>query len=250
VRYDLTSETGAIYASAAATRRPVRDGFPDQVRPRLRRSRGPGKRIDEVHQAKAFIAETRAAELAKAAAELKTMGVDWSDRRLTSSRRATGADAEHRREAGDRSDQQRGHGRRGDAAQGHRHEQGTQTLYASTDEQERRPMFDNKELILGKIEPGKSRTATAPSATARSRAPHRSTRRSPRTRRASARSRRKRSRAQTGSRSTSTKRAARTGRRRDSRTIRALERPTFAFTYDIEDNRGGANVTACAARRG
>ena len=39
----------------------------------------PGKRTDQVRQAKPFIADTRKAEVDKVADELKGIGIDWSD---------------------------------------------------------------------------------------------------------------------------------------------------------------------------
>ena len=59
------------------------------------------------------------------AAELKAMGVDWSDAPAGRRRgHPAGAAADRRREGRDRPPEQRGHRRRADGAQGHRHEQG------------------------------------------------------------------------------------------------------------------------------
>jgi carboxyl-terminal processing protease len=124
----------------------------------------PGKRADEVRQAKQFIAETRHAEVDKVADELRTMGADWTD---------APADAPAAQppapppgvEVKVETDPPSGEVVAGNAmtlkvtVNNH----GPQTLYrlhavATSDS----PMFDNKEFVFGKLEPGKTRTATAP----------------------------------------------------------------------------------------
>ena len=213
---------------------------------------GPGKRIDEVHQAKAFIAETRAAELAKAAAELKTMGVDWSDAPadvVAASPPAPMPNIDVKLET-DRTNNEVTAGE-GMLLKVTVTNKGTQTLYrldgtSKSDD----PMFDNKELILGKIEPGKSRTATAPLGYCEIEG-HRIGSTAPIAKDAP--------RICTIPKEALTRAdgikihfdEARGHAPADAEirgTIRALERPTFAFTYDIEDNRGGANGDGRAQR--
>jgi len=210
---------------------------------------GPGKRIDEVHQAKAFIAETRAAELAKAAAELKTMGVDWSDAPadvVAASPPAPMPNIDVKLET-DRTNNEVTAGE-GMLLKVTVTNKGTQTLYRTSKSDD--PMFDNKELILGKIEPGKSRTATAPLGYCEIEG-HRIGSTAPIAKDAP--------RICTIPKEALTRAdgikihfdEARGHAPADAEirgTIRALERPTFAFTYDIEDNRGGANGDGRAQR--
>ena len=124
----------------------------------------PGKRMDEVHQAKQFIADTRRAEVDKVADELKAIGLDWSDApadvaALQTATPPAGIDVKVETDrpsnevvAGEPMNFKLTVTNRG-----------TTTLYrlfavSKSDN----PMFDNKEFVFGKLEPGKSRTATAP----------------------------------------------------------------------------------------
>ncbi len=124
----------------------------------------PGKRVDQVRQAKAFIADTRKAEVDKLADELKGLGIDWSDAPADAAALpapAPPANVDVKVET----DRANNEVTAGDSMNlkltvtNH----GTATLYrlfAVTKSEN--PMFDNKELVIGKLEPGKSRTATAP----------------------------------------------------------------------------------------
>jgi len=47
----------------------------------------PGKRVDEVRQARQYIADTRKSEVDKVADELRGISIDWSDARRTCLRR-------------------------------------------------------------------------------------------------------------------------------------------------------------------
>jgi carboxyl-terminal processing protease len=124
----------------------------------------PGKRPDQVRQAKPFIGDMRKVELDKVAEELKTLGVDWSDApadMVAAQTPAPPAGVDVHVET-DRPN--------GEVTAGEPMtikltvtNKGPTTLYrlfAMTKSED--PMFDNKELIIGKLEPGKSRTATAP----------------------------------------------------------------------------------------
>jgi carboxyl-terminal processing protease len=212
----------------------------------------PGKRVEQVHQGKAFIAETRAAELAKAAAELKTMGVDWSDAPadvVAVNPPAPTPNIDVKVET-DRPNNEVTAGD-GMMLKVTVTNKGTQTLYrldgtSKSDD----PMFDNKELILGKIEPGKSRTATAPLGYCEIEG-HRIGSTAPIAKDAP--------RICTIPKEALTRAdgikihfdEARGHVPADAEvrgTIRALERPTFAFTYDIVDNRAGANGDGRAQR--
>lgn len=124
----------------------------------------PGKRVDEVHQAKQFIADARRAEVDKVAEELKGDGVDWSDapadvQTATTATPPAGVDVKVE------TDRPNNEVTAGDGMNLKLTvtNKGTTTLYrlfAVTKSEN--PMFDNKELIIGKLEPGKSKTATAP----------------------------------------------------------------------------------------
>jgi carboxyl-terminal processing protease len=124
----------------------------------------PGKRVDQVRQAKGYIADARKAELDKLAEELKGLGIDWSDAPADAPAVQTpappaGVDVKVE------TDRPNNEVTAGDpmnlrlTVTNH----GTSTLYrlfAVTKSEN--PMFDNKELVIGKLEPGKTRTATAP----------------------------------------------------------------------------------------
>jgi carboxyl-terminal processing protease len=123
-----------------------------------------GKRVEQVRQAKAFIAETRKAELDKVVEELKTIGIDWSDAPAdvaAAQAPAPPAGVEVKVET-DRPNNEVTAGEPMNiklTVTNH----GSATLYrlAAVAKSEN-PMFDNKELVIGKLEPGKSRTASAP----------------------------------------------------------------------------------------
>jgi carboxyl-terminal processing protease len=124
----------------------------------------PGKRLDQVRQAKPYIADARKAELDKIAEELKGLGIDWSDAPpdVTAAQPpAPPAGVEVKVET-DRANNEVTAGEamsikltvtnHGSAA--------LYRLFAVTKSEN--PMFDNKELVVGKVEPGKSRTVSAP----------------------------------------------------------------------------------------
>ncbi len=124
----------------------------------------PGKRADEVRQAKPYIADTRRVEVDKVAEELKGIGVDWSDAppdvaAVQSPAPPPGVEvkAETDRPSGEVTAGEPMNLRLTVT------NRGATTLYrltaATTSED---PMFDNKELVIGKLEPGRSRTVTAP----------------------------------------------------------------------------------------
>ena len=124
----------------------------------------PGKRAEQVRTARQFIADTRKAEVDKVADELKSMAIDWSDAPSdvqTSAMPTPPAGVEVKVET----DRPGNEVTAGEAMNlkltvtNH----GTQTLYRLfAVAKSENPMFDNKELVIGKLEPGKTRTATAP----------------------------------------------------------------------------------------
>jgi len=138
-----------------------------------------GKRLDQLRAARGLIADARTAELAKVTAELKAMQVDWSDappdvQQAAPGQGAAAANVDVKVETfvgpgtGAVANAPSTPGvevNAGDAMQLRitATNRGTTPLYrlnALTTSDD--PMFDNKELIFGKLEPGKSRTAVAP----------------------------------------------------------------------------------------
>jgi carboxyl-terminal processing protease len=121
-----------------------------------------GRRLDQLRQAKQLIADTRAAELAKTAADLHGMGIDWSDAPADVAPLATAPAGLEVKVETDRPNNEVVAGDPMNLKVTVTNK-GTATLnrvYAVTKSDN--PMFDNKELVLGKLEPGKSRTASAP----------------------------------------------------------------------------------------
>jgi carboxyl-terminal processing protease len=122
-----------------------------------------GKRPDQLRAAKQFINEQRAAELAKVAADLQKIGIDWSDApALADGSPPLAAPAVDVKVETDRPSNEVVAGdpmtlkvtvtNKGTAP--------LYRLYAVTKSDN--AMFDNKELVFGKLDPGKSRTASAP----------------------------------------------------------------------------------------
>jgi carboxyl-terminal processing protease len=205
----------------------------------------PGKRPDEVRQAKTFLNETRTAELAKVAAELKTIGVDWSDApadMATADPPVPAANVDVKVET-DRPENEvtAGEGMTLKVTVTNR---GTQTLYrlsAMTKSDDY--MFDNKELIIGKLEPGKSRTATAPLGYCEieGRRPNSIAPVAKDAPRICVIPKEALTRADGIKVHFEEARGHAPADAETRATVKALERPTFAYTYDIVDNREGAN---------
>src|SRR5580700_5670358 len=124
----------------------------------------PGKRLDEVRQARPFIADTRKAEVEKVAEELKGLGIDWSDApadvaALSTPAAPAGVDVKVE------TDRPNSEVTAGEAialkltVNNH----GTVPLYRLFGvTKSENPFFDNKELVIGRLDPGKSRTVTVP----------------------------------------------------------------------------------------
>jgi carboxyl-terminal processing protease len=131
-----------------------------------------GKRLDQIRAAKGFVAEARASELARVTSDLRAMGVDWTDApgELAASDPAVVLPpgvVDVRIESDHPSSQPASLGEvmAGDSMnlKVTVTNKGTFPLYrlygvTKSDD----PIFDNKELIIGRLDPGKSRTATAP----------------------------------------------------------------------------------------
>ena len=209
-----------------------------------------GKRLDQLRAAKTIVAETRSAELAKVASELRAMQVDWSDAPadVAQATAAAGtANVDVKIETilpGPNGGAPSTEVTAGDAMQLRitATNKGTAPLYrlnAVTTSDD--PMFDNKELIFGKLEPGKSRTAVAPLGwcelegyKAGSTAPL--PKDAPRICRIA---RDSLTRAD-GIKIHFDEARGRAPADTDTRvTVKALERPVFAYSYQIADNRKG-----------
>jgi len=124
----------------------------------------PGKRTEQVRQARQFIADTRKAELDKVADELKGQGIDWSDAppdvaALPAPTPPPGVEVKVET---DRTNNEVNAGESMNVKLTVTNK-GTTPLYRlfATAKSEN-PMLDNKEFIFGRLDPGKSRTATAP----------------------------------------------------------------------------------------
>jgi carboxyl-terminal processing protease len=205
----------------------------------------PGKRLDQVHQAKGFIGEARLAELGKVAAELKAIGVDWSDAPADvqpANPPAPAANVDVKVET-DRAENEVA---AGDpiALKVTVTNRGAQTLYrlAATTKSDD-PMFDNKELVIGKLEPGKSRSASAPLGWCEIEG-HRIGSTAPIAKdapRICHVPKEALTRADGIKVHFEEARGHAPADAETRATVKALERPTFGYTYDIVDNRDGAN---------
>jgi carboxyl-terminal processing protease len=199
----------------------------------------PGKRPDEVHAAKDFIAQVSREEWNKVSNEMQKLGVDWTDTNAPDAGPGP-KDFEVKVET-DRPD--------ADVKAGE-----PMTLKVTVKNNGKAPAFrvrattksdnwvlDNKELIFGKINPGQSRTATTPlgSCEVEGRKPGTSApvaTNAPRVCKIPK---------ETVTRSDGVKvKFDATGGHAPAdaeirTTIRGLERPVFSYAYQIADNRGG-----------
>jgi carboxyl-terminal processing protease len=123
-----------------------------------------GKRPDQIRAAKQLIADARAQELAKASQDLQALGIDWSDAPADVAQAAPGApppNVEVKVET-DRA------GNEGLAGEPMKlmltlTNKGTVPLYRlNAVTKSDNGLFDNKELVIGKLDPQKSKTASIP----------------------------------------------------------------------------------------
>jgi carboxyl-terminal processing protease len=120
-----------------------------------------GKRPEQLRAAKTYINDARAAEIAKLVVQLKPLGIDWSDAPPEAQPSTAPVAADVRVET----DRPQNEVLAGDPMQlrvtvTNKGTTPLYRLYAATKSDN--GLFDNKELVFGKLEPGKSRTATAP----------------------------------------------------------------------------------------
>jgi carboxyl-terminal processing protease len=119
-----------------------------------------GKRPEQLRAAKSFINEVRAAELAKVAADLAKIGIDWAD--APDGTVPQGTPAVEVKVETDRPGNEVSAGEPM-ALRVTVTNKGTQPLFRlNAVTKSDNGMYDNKELVFGKLEPGKSKTAVAP----------------------------------------------------------------------------------------
>jgi carboxyl-terminal processing protease len=210
-----------------------------------------GKRLDQLRAAKGLVSEVRASELAKVVTELKAMGVDWSDApadvpssstvapvdvkietdRLSVGPASAGALGTSEVTAGDTMNLKVTLTNKGTAP--------LYRLYGVTKSDD--PMFDNKELIVGRLEPGKSRAVTVPLGWCETEG-HKAGSTAPLPKDAPRVCRIPRdslTRAD-GIKVHFEEARGRAPQDAEARvTVKALERPVFAYSYQIADNRKG-----------
>ncbi|WP_394842507.1 S41 family peptidase [Pendulispora brunnea] len=124
----------------------------------------PGKRLDQLRAAKNVINEVRGTELNKVAAELKTIGVDWADApadvaQVQQPAPPAAVDVKVETERPN-NEVQAGDPMTVKVTLTNKGTTPLFRLYAVTKSDN--PYFDNKELVIGRLDPGKSKTATAP----------------------------------------------------------------------------------------
>jgi carboxyl-terminal processing protease len=124
----------------------------------------PGKRLDQIRLAKQLINDTRGAELVKASNELQALGIDWSDAPAdvpTVQAPAPPSGVEVKVET-DRPNNEVNAGEPVNLKVTVTNK-GTAPLFRlNAVTKSDNPMFDQKELVIGKLEPGKSKTASVP----------------------------------------------------------------------------------------
>lgn len=203
----------------------------------------PGKRLEQIKAAKPIIEQTRSAEVAKVGSELQALGVDWSDAPADVAQAAQGAPPPPV-EVKVETDKAGNELTAGETAvlKVSVTNKGTAPLHrlAAVTKSDN-GLFDNKELVLGKVEPGKTKTAQIPLGWCEvegrkpgSTAPF--DKNAPRTCRIP--------------RDTLSRQDGITVRFEEARgrqpapqqlrvTVKALERPVFAYSFQIADSRKG-----------
>lgn len=207
-------------------------------------SRAPaGKRPDQLRAAKAFVSDVRAAELAKTATDLQQAGVDWSDApgdvaALPQPQAPAGVEVKVETDrpqnevtAGEPVNLKVTVTNKGTVP--------LYRLYAVTKSDN--GMFDNKELVIGRLDPGKSKVATAPLGWCETEG-HKvgSTAPAPKDAPRVCRVPREALTRADGIKLHFEEARGRAPADAETRlTIKALERPVFAYSYQIADNRKG-----------
>jgi carboxyl-terminal processing protease len=123
-----------------------------------------GKRSEEIRQAKQFIADARKGELDKVADELRGQGIDWSDAppdvaALPTPAPPAGVDVKVETDRPN-NEVTAGEGLNLKVTVTNKGNVPLYRLFATAKSEN--PMLDNKEFVFGRLDPGKSRTAVAP----------------------------------------------------------------------------------------
>jgi carboxyl-terminal processing protease len=202
-----------------------------------------GKRLEQLKVAKATIAQARASELAKVSADLQGLGIDWSDAPADVAQAPAGAPPPNVEVKLD-TDRPGNEVTAGDpmSLKVTVTNKGSVTLnrLAAITKSDN-ALYDNKELVIGKLEPGKSKTASIPLGwcEVEGRKPGSTAPLQPNAPRTCRIPRDTLSR-QDG---VSVKFDEARGRVPAPQTLRvavkALERPLFAYSYQVEDGRKG-----------
>jgi carboxyl-terminal processing protease len=128
----------------------------------------PGKRTEQIKTLKSAVAEVRTAELAKASQALAALGVDWSEPAITDAAAAAakdagppGADIDVKLET-DRPGNVVSAGESVSLKLTVTNKSATPLYRLNAVTKSDNGMYDNKELVIGKLEAGKSRTASIP----------------------------------------------------------------------------------------
>jgi carboxyl-terminal processing protease len=124
----------------------------------------PGKRLDQLRQAKQLINDARAAELVKVSNELQALGIDWSDApadvpMLQAPTPPAGVEVKVET---DRANNEVNAGDPINLRVTVTNKGSVPLFRLNAVTKSDNPLFDQKELVLGKLEPGKSKTASAP----------------------------------------------------------------------------------------
>ncbi len=200
----------------------------------------PGRRIDQLRQAKTYLQEVRKAEFDKVVDELKAAGIDWTDAPADTPAATGPAEAD----VVFSTDRPNNEGAAGESLnlKVTVTNKGTTPLYRLQGiTKSDNPLFDGRELVLGKIDPGKSRTATIPVGWCETKG-----------RKIGSSAPLPKDLARTcvlpkevltradGVKLKFEEAKGRAPREAETRvTLRALERPVFAYSYQVADNRKG-----------
>jgi carboxyl-terminal processing protease len=200
-----------------------------------------GKRTDQVRQARSYIADTRRSELEKVGEELKSEGVDWGDAPADAPMTPGVPPGVDVRVETDRANNEVMAGETINLKLTVTNHGPSPLFRLSALTKSEDPMFDNKELVIGRLDPGKSRTASIPGGWcdvkghkigSTAQLPKDAPRECPIPKDALLRS--------DGVKFHFDEARGRAPADAELRaTVKSLERPVFAYSYDVVDNRHG-----------
>ncbi len=203
----------------------------------------PGKRPEQVRAAKQLIAETRTAEMAKVEADLKAIGIDWTDA-PTDVPQSGLSDAPPNVEVKLETDSAQNEVLAGEqmTLKLSLTNKGTVPLFRlGAVTKSDNGMFDNKELVIGSLEPGKTKVATVPLGWCETEGKKPgSTAQSPKDAPRVCKTPKDTNARVDGITLKFDEARGRVPKEAKLRvTVKSLERPTFAYSYQIVDNRKG-----------